>query len=462
MAGAGGRSGLRSASRVSSTSNTGNGVLGGRSGKPPNSGALPLSRTPAGSDPLVSAGKASGALETAAKSSVALESEAKLAVLGGVAGKPPLAGELALSPLLITADRSPPSLDEVLAALAAAGLRPLIQHDGIRVLGVPVGTDAFERAFASEGVDSVASGVLSKLPLFRDRQSALLLLRLVATSKLSFLLRGLPPENMAAAAAAHDANVRSCFSALFQYTAQNPLPDRAWEQATSAAAFAVGISPELVYREPGLSVFRFLEARTYGEPDLRANVERVVELVKRAHRDMPAEIRGPAPFFWVFHVLRDYGHTLRAAGSRMVSSLPKFAEAAERLERAQVPLPLVFGHNDLLPTNVMDDGKRLWLIDWEYGGFNSPMFDLAGLAANGSFERTHELAMLEAYFERPPEEALIRSFDAMRTASALREAMWSMVSEIHLNAPGVDYVAYTADYLQRFEQSYAAFRKTYG
>jgi hypothetical protein len=204
---------------------------------------LLLSRTPAGPDPLVSAGKASGAPETAAKSSVALESEAKHVVLGGVAGKPPLAGELALSPLLTTADRLPPSRTEVDAALAAAGLNPVRKHDGIRVLGVPVGTDAFERAFASEGVESVASGVLSKLPLFRDRQSALLLLRLVATSKLSFLLRGLPPENMAAAAAAHDANVRSCFSALFQYTAQNPLPDRAWDQATLPIRPGLGLTP---------------------------------------------------------------------------------------------------------------------------------------------------------------------------------------------------------------------------
>lgn len=237
---------------------------------------------------------------------------------------------------------------------------------------------------------------------------------------------------------------------------------RGWEQATSAAAFAAGISPELVYREPGLSAFRFIEAKTFGESDLRDNVGPVVEIVKRAHRDMPAHIRGPAPFFWVFHVLRDYGHTLRAGNSRMQAELPRFAAAAAELERAQVPLPLVFGHNDLLPTNVLEDGRRLWLIDWEYGGFNSPMFDLAGIAANGSFERSQEMQLLEAYFERTPDDALVRAFDAMRTASALREAMWSMVSEIHLNVPGVDYVAYTTDYLQRFEASLAAFRTTYG
>ena len=50
-----------------------------------------------------------------------------------------------------------------------------------------------------------------------------------------------------------------------------------------------------------------------------------------------------------------------------------------------MPLPIVFGHHDLLPTNFMDDGKRLWLIDWEYGGFGTAMFDLANISANNQF-----------------------------------------------------------------------------
>ena len=43
----------------------------------------------------------------------------------------------------------------------------------------------------------------------------------------------------------------------------------------------------------------------------------------------------------------------------------------------------------------------------------------------------------------------------MKTASALRESMWGMMSELHLNAPGVDYVAYAAEYRDRFERMYA-------
>jgi hypothetical protein len=70
--------------------------------------------------------------------------------------------------------------------------------------------------------------------------------------------------------------------------------------------------------------------------------------------------------------------------------------------------------------------------------------------------------LLETYFGRPPTEALWRSFDAMKTASALREAAWGMISEIYLNAPGVDYVAYAAEYLSRFENLLEAYEFKYG
>ena len=59
------------------------------------------------------------------------------------------------------------------------------------------------------------------------------------------------------------------------------------------------------------------------------------------------------------------------------------------------------GHNDLLAGNFIDDGKRLWLIDWEDGGFGTAMFDLANLATNGSFAPADDRLLLQAYFRQP-------------------------------------------------------------
>ena len=51
----------------------------------------------------------------------------------------------------------------------------------------------------------------------------------------------------------------------------------------------------------------------------------------------------------------------------------------------------------------------------------------------------------------------------MRVAAALREAMWSMVSEMHLEPPpGADYVEYTTENLERFETALEMFESEFG
>ena len=233
---------------------------------------------------------------------------------------------------------------------------------------------------------------------------------------------------------------------------------RRFELAASRAAHAAGISPEVVHAEPGAIVFRYIEGRTLTPADVRdpATLGRIVPLIRACHRELPRHFRGPAPMFWVFQVVRDYAARLRADASRMAPEAPRLLAAAERLERTVGPIELVFGHNDLLAANLIDDGRRLWLVDWEYGGFNSALFDLGGLASNSELAPEQEDWLLEAYFERPPSEALRRRYAAMKCASLLREAMWSMVSELHLPI-AFDYQAYTAENLARFERAYAAF-----
>jgi hypothetical protein len=44
----------------------------------------------------------------------------------------------------------------------------------------------------------------------------------------------------------------------------------------------------------------------------------------------------------------------------------------------------------------------------------------------------------------------------MKVASALREALWAMVSDVHLRTPGVDYQAHARSYMARFEAALAA------
>lgn len=235
---------------------------------------------------------------------------------------------------------------------------------------------------------------------------------------------------------------------------------RANELAASQAAHAAGISPAILYHAPGVLVMEYLEAKTYTPEDVRdpAKLDRIVDLVRRCHTDIPRYFRGPAMIFWVFQVIRDYANTLRDGSSPYIADIPLLVERAERLDKAAGPYSIVFGHNDLLAANILDDGKQLWLIDWDYAGFNSPLFDLGGLASNSSLAEEQEKAVLERYFSAPADNALLRRYQAMKCASLLRETMWSMVSELR-SAIAFDYKSYTDENRARFERAYVSFEE---
>jgi thiamine kinase-like enzyme len=230
------------------------------------------------------------------------------------------------------------------------------------------------------------------------------------------------------------------------------------EQAASRAAGAAGVSPKVVYSTPSALVLDYIEGRTYGPEEVRANRESCLALVKRVHREIARYLRGPTLAFNVFHIIRDYTHTLTDDQSRMTSQLPHFLEASRMLEGAVGPIDLVFGHNDLLAANFIDDGRRLWLVDWDYAGWNTPLFDLGGLSSNNGFDADENEAALESYYEAPVTDELRLRFHAMLCASLLREAMWSMVQESR-STIDFNYAAYTDENLQRFEAAWAAFKE---
>ncbi|WP_111563066.1 phosphotransferase [Rhizobium sp.] len=231
---------------------------------------------------------------------------------------------------------------------------------------------------------------------------------------------------------------------------------RSNELAASKAAHAAGLSPAVIHHAPGVLVLDYIESRALTPEDLRdaVTLERVIPLVRACHHDIAREFRGTATIFWVFHVVRDYIATLDAAGSPYHQLFPDLLIKAERLEQAAGPFEIAFGHNDMLAANFLDDGQRLWLIDWDYAGFNTPLFDLGGLASNNEFSEDAERAMLEAYYQKPLTPDLWRRYQAMKCASLLREMLWSMVSEIH-STIDFDYAAYTAENRARFERAYA-------
>ena len=231
------------------------------------------------------------------------------------------------------------------------------------------------------------------------------------------------------------------------------------ELAASRAAHKCGISPEVVYEETGAMVLRFINGKTLEPENLRniSTLKKVVPLLKTCHQQMPLYLPGSSLIFWVFQVIRGYVNTLKESKSRMIQKLSRFLEINHELEKMVGTIDLFYGHNDLLSGNFIEDNNRLWLVDWDYAGFNSPLFDLANLASNNEYAEGLERELLEMYFENEVSDDLWKRYFAMKCASLLRESMWSMVSEIY-STLDFNYVQYTAENLERFENTFAEFR----
>lgn len=229
------------------------------------------------------------------------------------------------------------------------------------------------------------------------------------------------------------------------------------ELAASRAAAACGLSPEVLYTEPGVIVLAFIDGRTLTEADFQdpETVAAALALIGRVHQDVAAAFSGPAVLFWPPKVCADYVAIARSGNkpNTLRDALPRLETIADALTRQIGPMQPTLCHNDLLAGNFIDDGSRLWLIDWDYAGFNDALFDLANFASNNQLRDDQVVALLSAYYGIAPDSDQRRRFAAMACFSLLRETLWAAASEIHATLD-IDFAAYGQENLDRLERAY--------
>ena len=228
---------------------------------------------------------------------------------------------------------------------------------------------------------------------------------------------------------------------------------RSNEINVSKAAYEIGVSPKLIHSELGVLVLEYIESETLDPKGIQKNLERIMPVIKKIHNEIPNFLSGQPAIFWVFHVIKYYANFLRLNLSSHQDKIDDLLHKASKLEKLSSPREIVFGHNDFLAANFLDDGSKIWVVDWEYGGFNDPLFDIGGLASNNDFNKDLEKEALEMYHEKSLTNDVLFKYNSMKTASLLRETMWSMVSEI-TSKLDFDYGEYTQENLNKFNEAF--------
>lgn len=230
--------------------------------------------------------------------------------------------------------------------------------------------------------------------------------------------------------------------------------DRDAEHVNARAAAAAGVGPEVFDYRPDLGVLVIgflsgtsLENESFADPGV---LRRAADACRRLHA-------GPRfdGDFDMFARQAAYRATVAERGFAIPPEYDDHADAWNAARRAlatrrRVTVPC---NNDLLAGNFIDDGERVWLIDYEYSGNNDPAFELGNTASECEFPPERVDAYAEAYFGRPTRGDLAR----VRLGSLQSAYGWSLWGFIQAASSSLDFDF--RDWARhRFEQAARTFR----
>ena len=197
--------------------------------------------------------------------------------------------------------------------------------------------------------------------------------------------------------------------------------DRRNEAQCHRAAQSLGVAPPLVYGDNGVLVSRFIPSRTLDAAGACESgvAPRLAEVLRQLHEGWDGLV-GEILFFCPFQASRTYVATSRRLGADLPADTDEMLETARRLSRTIAPYTPTLCHNDLLPANILDDGDRIWIVDWEYAGMGNPLFDLAGISANCGYSEDQEIALLKSYRGELRQQDLYE-LRVLKVASLLRD-----------------------------------------
>lgn len=223
---------------------------------------------------------------------------------------------------------------------------------------------------------------------------------------------------------------------------------RSDERAALLAAAAAGIAPPVLYADDGGNlVSQLIVGRHWSPPDFLepANQARAMQTLRRLHaiEGVPADGSLVRRIESLLASARELGLPLPEGIDAALGQLHAFAARRQADPRHRPGL----SHNDFWHNNFLDDGERLWLVDWEFAGTGDPLFDVATFCLSGRYAREQEAAVLRAYgYDRADDLATLHD---MQQVVFLFEGAWALVQHGLSASDGYDYLAHSERMLGR-------------
>ena len=236
--------------------------------------------------------------------------------------------------------------------------------------------------------------------------------------------------------------------------------NRATELTNATAAWRAGISAEVIWADvkKGVMISRAIDGietmtstlfRTRSGSPMRAGKA----LAKLHNSGETFDFR-----FELFTMIEDYLKVLSTKDVNLPDGYHDIVKAANPVKEVldANPIPLTPCHCDPLCENFLDDGKNMWIVDWEYSGMNDPLWDLGDLSVEAGMDDTQEAELLSAYFGAEPTAAQKGRVVIYKAMCDLLWTLWGLIQLADGNLAD-DFWVYATE---RFERCKALMQKT--
>ena len=192
--------------------------------------------------------------------------------------------------------------------------------------------------------------------------------------------------------------------------------DRGSEFINTTIAGKGGVGAEVLDYIPGegLLLISYISGKTYGADDVAANLPHIATSLRNLHALEPFDHE-----FNMFNTQSNYLTIVKEQGFRVPDGYVDFEPMVAQIKKAFEVLfeGLVPCNNDLLPGNFIDDGTKIWLIDYEYSGNNDACFEIGNVWAEAFLP-------IEAL-----EELVTAYYGAHRPDKVARAWLWALMAK---------------------------------
>ena len=182
----------------------------------------------------------------------------------------------------------------------------------------------------------------------------------------------------------------------------------------------------------GLLLISYISGKTFGAQDIANNLPRVAKAAKTLHSAKPF-----VSDFNMFTLQKRYLDIVQSNGFIYPPKYLDYEGHVADLKKALAVLPdeIVPCNNDLLPGNFIDDGKKIWLIDYEYSGNNDACFELGNIWAEAFLEYDALVELIDAYYGAHRPEKIARAW----LQSLMAKYGWTLWAAIQASISDIDF-----------------------